>query len=235
MTNVSDHEWIERFIPQPELSEGGSCFKWENIEVKVSEKGEGVWATNLINPGLNLPYGGVNMDQRSFISLQKNPSKQGSGDYLISGLKDENENERSGRNADPKLYPECAPKNAWIGSTINEPSFGEIANCRLVVFHESDEVPDYPFIQHWPDTKVFVEIFRVINAGEELMGHYGWSDRLRKMKGYTVRQTVVKDSYERYYVNLKASAVTMNKTILEKKRKTKTKNKAWKEKMNAKK
>lgn len=227
MKDTDDVSWDERFIAQPRLSEDKSSFIWENIRLKTTHKGKGCFAENDIRPGLNVPYGGLNEAHDRVEIIKKNPSRHG-GRFLINGLAAEDGKFFHCRNADPSLYEDnmSMPSNAWIGSLMNEASEGEAVNSRLVVFDESSDCPTYPFIEDLDDTKVYVEVFKFVAAGEELLVDYGWSNNLRTRMGYSTSSIksirgAPHNVTESYHESQQKNAATMNAKVSAKKRKAK--------------
>jgi hypothetical protein len=88
--------------------------------------------------------------------------------------------------ANPMNYPSKAPKCAWIGSFVNEPSHNETINCKLFWIPSSEdfEMPHYPLILRDPHCIVCVQIVKGLKAGEELLLNYGVDDEMRNSLGY---------------------------------------------------
>ena len=106
--------------------------------------------------------------------------------YVANGQTNEIGETISWLDANPMKYPSEAPKFAWIGSLINEPSHNEIVNCKLFWIPSSDdfEMPHYPFILRDPHSIVCVQVVKPLKSGEELLLDYGVDDEVRNSLGY---------------------------------------------------
>ena len=103
---------IESFVAKPttETVDGIKYYKWAGFDVRwTKQKNLGVYATeDHPSNSIRLPYGG----------------KLIVGAYTTDGQYTAQYDDVSYIDADPSLYPETAPRHAWIGSLVNEPCLG---------------------------------------------------------------------------------------------------------------
>jgi hypothetical protein len=177
---------FESWVATPSLSgdEGSVSYIWNSFQVKKTPKGLGVFATVDMEAGWMLPYGGVELDEEKFKLLATEQSVMLS--YVANGQTNESGEIISWLDANPMNYPSKAPKYAWIGSFVNEPSHNETINCILFWIPSSEdfEMPHYPLILRDPHCIVCVQIVKGLKAGEELLLNYGVDDEMRNSLGY---------------------------------------------------
>jgi hypothetical protein len=147
-----------------------------------------------------------------------------SNTYVADGRTNETGEIISWLDANPTNSPSQAPKCAWIGSLVNEPSHNETINCKLFWIPSSDdfEMPHYPLILRDPHCIVCVQIVRGLKAGEELLLNYGVEDEMRSSLGY---ELYGRRSCEKGYV-LALERWTQNAGVTNKKRKANKQKKA---------
>ena len=116
----------------------------EFVSSEENTKGLGVFATVDMEAGWILPYGGVELDEEKFKLLSTEQSVMLS--YVANGQTNESGEIILWLNANPMNYPSKAPRCAWIGSFVNEPSHNETINCKLFWIPSSEdfEMPHYP-------------------------------------------------------------------------------------------
>jgi hypothetical protein len=178
------------FIAAPILKEDE--FKWPGILISTDDtKGRTLKASKALKSGLLIPYGGVPIAPAKARSLSRNAGRTSRvtnerttyGDYLVIA--------KEGPDGTPLMYldgherkqsPE-APKNAWIGCLVCEPSSGERAKAELVWMEAvHDIMPQYPFVNR--DYVVCVELKEDIPKGTEITAVYNASPRYCKTRGY---------------------------------------------------
>ena len=169
-----------------------------------------------------LPYGGVELDEENFKLMSTEHSVMLS--YVADGRTNETGEIISWLDANPTNYPSQAPKCAWIGSLVNEPSQNETINGKLFWIPSSDdfEMPHYPLILRDPHCIVCVQIVRGLKAGEELLLNSGIDDEMRNSLGY---ELYGRRSCEKGYV-FALERWTQNAGATNKKRKAKKQKKA---------
>jgi len=172
------------FIACPKRDRPSKSFVWSGLIVKTTCKGLSVFATETIEPGLILPYGGKEIDESEYVRLRK---KAGTnrfnyivGEKSIIDISTSKPIYRSWFDAHPTNY-KGSFQHAWIGSLINEPNLTESVNCQLYLETNGKALPAYPFIKCSSNgCCVVVEIVKRINAGSELLLDYGWDPRDRQ-------------------------------------------------------
>lgn len=195
----------ERWIAAPMTKRRGNseAYCWEGLTIRTTEKGLGIFATLNHEPGLMLPYGGVELTKNNYLKiLKENPQRIS---YTATGRFSKHREILSWLDAHKDNYPSDIPKHAWIGSIVNEPSKGEEVNCQLFLQPRSAvlaaEMPHYPQVLRYPAAVVVVQTITFIKAGEELLANYGVDDSHRQLCGYELygtKQTICKD-YSRAY------------------------------------
>ena len=58
-------------FPQTKLEniDGVKSYRWEDLEIKVNYKGRSIYVTKDISKGLNMPYGGMDLDLEKYSML----------------------------------------------------------------------------------------------------------------------------------------------------------------------
>ena len=155
-------------------------------------KGLKIKTTKRLHSGLLLPFGGIVINSvrarnlcKNSTRVRKSTGKRNTyGDYLAEVDHDVNGIPTSFLDGHSRHYPQDAPKYAWIGSLVCEPSIGERANAELVLMPKSDaNLPEYPLINR--EYIVCVELKEDVPKGTEITAAYNLSRRCYKARGYT--------------------------------------------------
>lgn len=164
-------------------------YKWNGIKVVEDNcKGFKLFSTKFLQAGLLIPYGGVEISEKRAKRLESNAARcnrdgkrNNYADYIVVSRYGEENKPTIYLDGHQRNYPTNAPKNAWIGTFVCEPSSEDRANAELVYISDS-AVPNYPLF----DTRfpVFIELKCDINRGEEMLVIYHWSSRCYKRRGY---------------------------------------------------
>lgn len=187
---------MTNYISKPVLDSQSGDFAWDGFSViPIPGKGLGVVTTRSFGKrfiGYRLPYGGVVIDSAiEHANLAKNAGrgfaafKNGALDFILEGnvVKDE---VVSWLDAHPRRYLPGMPKNAWLGSLVNEPSEGQCYNCHYEILPGTQRrhCPDYEYLNR--DVIGVVVIDKVLKKGEELcISYYGNnSTRVYKRLGF---------------------------------------------------
>ena len=174
----------ERWIPIPNTSvvDEVEFFVWLGFEIKLSAKGYSIFSTTTHEGGLMLPYGGFEILKASYNTLARSGDEPRMS-YLSNGRFNRKNEVCSWLDAHPSIYPVDLPKHAWVGSLVNEPSYGERVNCRLYLQPRSKalaaDMPNYPSILRYPAVDKVV-------SGQELLVDYGWDKSHRAALGYKI-------------------------------------------------
>ena len=170
---------MTNYISKPVLDSTGD-FVWDGFKVvPIPGKGLGVVTTRDFGKryiGHRLPYGGIVINSANEQRyLTKHAGRKISASYqhgcldFILGLEG-----KSWLDAHPRRYIAGMPKNAWIGSLVNEPSEGQCYNCHYEILSGTQRrfCPDYEYINR--DVIGVVVIDKVLQKGEELcIDYYG--------------------------------------------------------------
>lgn len=168
---------------------------YEGIRIVPCErKGEKVVSTELLLPGFCFPYGGIPVTLAEVKALRKNPQRHdGCGEYIIvSEYSSDGAKEIAWLDAHKSKMPTSLPRDAWIGSKVNQPSPGEQTNARFIEIsnplHLKAHLKNYPHL-HGSMT-VFVEVTRTIEAGEEVLCDYFFEDKYYRRLHYDTRKLI---------------------------------------------
>jgi hypothetical protein len=211
---MSDLNFI--YVPTRIVNQSGVTeYIWDGLDVRITEKGRSVFAIKVIEKETLIPYGGHEIFGDRYSEVCKIDKDC---QWIVAGKKtgvSADSEIITWLDANPKNYPERAPKNAWIGSLVNLPSIGESANCRLVDFDEKEiiisrNIPSYPFVPKWPKTFVAVEVWpNNIQPGDELLSLYGWDVEITAARlGPQIRKA--ETLYDRYYQARSETTKTSN-------------------------
>lgn len=178
-----------RYVKLPDLDKISNSYTWDGIKVDyVPNKNKGVLATLDLNPGFLFPYGGLCItDKKTIISRLKHSGRQTNdySAYFVDSKYDKNNNCIAWLDGHDRLYTASGndrPKYAWIGSFVNEPSYNETLNAKLVCIPSTKKVPKYPHMDE--QMTVFVEVIAPIVKGQEILVDYGWSKTIYKKFNY---------------------------------------------------
>ena len=175
---------MTNYISKPVLDSKSGDFVWDGFQViPIPGKGLGVVTTRAFGKrfiGYRLPYGGIVINSsKEYYYLSKNAGRKFEGyqhghlDFVIEGnaVKDE---VVSWLDAHPRRYLPEMPKNAWLGSLVNEPSKEQLYNCHYEILPGTQRrhCPDYEYLNR--DVIGVVVIDKVLKKGEELcISYYG--------------------------------------------------------------
>ena len=140
---MGDQRWIN--VPPIVVKDGIKIYMWEGFDIRSTAKGNGVFSTMNHSPGLMLPYGGNEISLETCNKLLMEQPERIS--YVSIGKTNKQNNPVTFVDAHPTLYPKRSPKYAWIGSMLNEPSYGEKINCQLYFNCHVDDMPNYPKVK----------------------------------------------------------------------------------------
>ena len=149
------------FINVPRRDSLKNQYIWDGLTIKITVKGVSVFADVDIDPGLMIPYGGIEIFVNEYRQLQKSAGRH-TVNYIAGGQINNCGQYISWLDAHPNKY---AGKYgfAWIGSRVNEPSPGETVNCQLYALTSDGKLPPYPYISRTKGTLVvFVEVIEKI-------------------------------------------------------------------------
>ena len=193
---IHNNDTMTNYISKPVLDSKSGDFVWDGFQVNpIPGKGLGVVTTRAFGKrfiGYRLPYGGIVINSsKEYDYLSKNAGRKFEGyqhghlDFVIEGnaVKDE---VVSWLDAHPRRYLPEMPKNAWLGSLVNEPSIGQRYNCHYEILPGTQRrhCPDYEYLNR--DVIGVVVIDKVLKKGEELcISYYGNnSKRVYKRLGF---------------------------------------------------
>ena len=162
------------WLPPPVLNAAAGAYEWLGLELKPSTGGGlGVFATRNLPAGLLLPYGGREVSPARLRWLAKRDK-----DRFVARAGPA----AGGVDAEPAHLP-AGHAFAWPGSRLNEPSPGELHNCRFVWWDRLKDTQDQPAYPHAapPAFQFYMELMVPVAAGAELLVSYQFgSARSRK-------------------------------------------------------
>jgi hypothetical protein len=144
----------------------------------VTERMDGV-----LEP-LMIPYGGVQVTAQEIDNLTKSIGrlKQGRCSYLISGADDVvdvkgNPVPQVYFDGHPDLWTGLPEHNPWIGTFVNEPPHGTMANMTLV---DATGILHPPLHRNIDSNNMSAWALEVeVWPGDELFGYYNWKHKVR--------------------------------------------------------
>ena len=188
----------ETFISLPVVQEvnGEKVYCYDGIKIEfISEtKGHGVIASKPLKKGFSFPYGGrILTSLEEVIKLRKRSGRPSApADYIIINRWNSKNEPVAWLDGNPlvynKLYP-TEPSGAWIGAFVNEPSEGIKPNGTFIA--RSHAFKRYPNMH---DCNVYIKLIENVNIGEEIVVNYGYSSRIRTLRGYSVVKKKGKNS-----------------------------------------
>ena len=108
--------------------------------------------------------------------------------------------------AHPRFFSSEMPQFSWLGSIINMPSDGEVANCILRRLNAKDKyIPLMPEYQHVLRSHVvLIEVIRDLEDGEEFLIKYGWDEEIRAKLFQRVKSCLINVDNEIPYNEINA-------------------------------
>lgn len=181
-TKASMKKRISPFTKKPIFSRKKGLYVWADVEIKEDPiKGKGLFAKRDLEPGLLIPYGGIEVTG-DYLSSNRKGNKNNKLDYILH-LPSQNTFVDANPDFDTSII-----KNSWIGSMVNEPSRNEFANAVLCddISKELQNFspPDYPNIHH--NKVAYIKIDCDVAKGEEIMAIYGYSGKAHNRIGFEV-------------------------------------------------
>jgi hypothetical protein len=173
-----------QWIGQPD---GSNYPGFEVRQSTIPGAGLGLFVTKKLDGNLRplmIPYGGMQVTLQSVLNLNKNITrlKPGRTSYLISGADDvvDPNGEPVKQvffDGHPDLWTGLPVHNPWLGTFVNEPPPGTLANVTLVDATGVLYPPMFRKID--PKNMSGWALEMEVNEGDELFGHYNWKHNIR--------------------------------------------------------
>ena len=199
------------FISPPHISGNrhNRAYVYDGISIEYisSRKGFGVRAKKSLKRGFSIPFGGVPIEDKELIKLQRRSGDPDHpADYIVinryrsafkksaNGFYKKVEWPVGWLNGNIAVYKELYPREpsgAWIGAMVNEASDGIAANAQLRTRRQS--FTQYP---NMPGSNVYICLTRDVPEGEEIVTEYGFSKTLytRRLRYIPTRLTYSSNS-----------------------------------------
>ena len=186
-------------LPQTVDVNGIPYCVWEGIEPRHAgeAKGLGLFATRQLPKGYCIPYGGVWRPESERVSVAKHPDRYYPREnaYFLKYRRplpaergERKKTELGVLDTHPiRAYQLGLPFFCWPGGLVNSRNPGEPRNCALE--YKPMTQGRAPRYNHFEANPIYVETTRVVEAEEELVMDYHYSDQVQKRRGFGPRST----------------------------------------------